>query len=232
MCKGCTRRVFLFSAATTLGSVRAWPMQQIQHYCAWNAAALQNFRTYSSSGNDNIDAALIAELKKILNIIPINPGFQYIDDVSPNAFAVPENVVRGTQGTVYIGLRLINGEFNNDAYGGVAVAGICAHECGHIYQFQNGYMEALAGQTALLVELHADYIAGLYLGRDRSHSREHVEVFSHSLFSKGDYDFNKPQHHGTPDQRVRAMRQGYDLGTTDTDFATAVRQGAAFVRQL
>jgi hypothetical protein len=188
--------------------------------------------TYSSSGNPQIDRAMIAEIKKIIKVLPINPGFKFINDLRPNAFATPQGIVPNTQGTVYIGLSLINGEFNKSPYGGVAVAGICAHECAHIYQFQTGYSQFLAGPTAKVVELHADFLAGYYFGRDRSHSRQQVEVFAASLFSKGDYDFNDPNHHGTPQQRVQAMRRGYDIGESSMDVTPAAREGADFVRGL
>jgi hypothetical protein len=201
-------------------------------YCSWDAGALQRLQAFASSGSAQIDNAMIAELKKILNVIPINPGFKFIADPSPNAFAVQESIVAGTQGTVYIGLNLINSEFYRSETGGVAVAGICAHECGHIYQFQNGYREYLASTTAKLMELHADFIAGLYLGRDKSHSKQQVEVFAQSLFSRGDYGFNTPSHHGTPQQRVAAMRRGYEVGQTNVTIPPAIRTGADFVRAL
>jgi hypothetical protein len=187
---------------------------------------------HSSCGNPNIDRAMIAEIKNIIKFLPINPGFKFIDDPSPNAFAVPDSVVPGTQGTVYIGLNLINAEFNRGEFGGVAVAGICAHECGHILQFGTSYTQLLAGPTAQLIELHADFLAGYYLGRSQAHSKEHVQIFAQSLFSKGDYNFNNQGHHGTPDQRVWTMIHGYDLGSSNVDASTAEKAGADFVRQI
>jgi hypothetical protein len=231
MCTLCSRRVFFLAPATLLLAQRAISARTIPIYCALNTPP-QGFKTYSSSGSPNIDRAMIAEIKNIVKFLPINPGFKFIEDASPNAFAVPSSIVPNTQGTVYIGLHLITSEFNNSPFGGVAVAGICAHECGHILQIQTGYMQKLAGPTAQLVELHADFLAGYYLGRSRVHSKEHVQIFAQSLFSKGDYDFNNQGHHGTPTQRVRAMNQGYDTGVTNVDSSAAERIGADFVRQL
>ncbi|WFU40795.1 hypothetical protein QA640_42720 [Bradyrhizobium sp. CB82] len=231
MCTSCTRRALVAGLGASFVVGRSYA-QDAPTICSLAPAALQNFTTHATSGNTQIDHAMIAELRKILNVLPISPGFKFIDDPSPNAYAVPDSVVPDTQGTVYIGLNLINREFSNSDWGGVAVAGICAHECGHIYQFFNGYTQLLSGATAQLVELHADYIAGFYLGRDHSHSREHVQTFAQSLFSKGDYNFNNPQHHGTPQQRVQAMTAGYDAGTSATDIPTAIRQGADHVRRL
>jgi hypothetical protein len=232
VCSNCNRRVFLAGFASPLfGRIAKAQFFDDPFFCSWSPAH-QRLVTHSSSGNRQIDQAMIAEIRKILAILPINPGFKFIDDVNPNAFATQDNIVPNTQGTVYIGLNLIGSEFSNSNIGGVAVAGICAHECGHIYQYYNGYMQTLAGATAILVELHADFIAGFYFGRDRSYSRQSVETFARSLFSKGDYNFNNPQHHGTPQQRVDAMSRGYDLGISSVETSRAIQQGSDLVRQI
>lgn len=242
MCMTCSRRSALFAAAAvTLGSstgagAQVACVQQVgptlPPYCGWNSAALENFQVFSTSGRSQIDRALIAELRKILAVFPINPGFKYINDTQPNAFAHDGSVVANTQGTVYIGLNLINSEFERSNLGGIAVAGICAHECGHIYQYFNGWMQKLQGQTALHVELHADFLAGYYFGKDRSHAKDNIENFAQSLFSKGDYNFNDRNHHGTPQQRVAAMRRGYEVGQSGTSIAQAADSGANIVRSL
>lgn len=231
MCGECTRRSFLLGSMASAMAVPAFGQSRFV-YCSWAMSDLQQFQKYSTSGNSNVDHAMIAEIRKILDVFPIDPGFKFIRDDSPNAFAVAESDVPNTRGTVYIGKNLINDEFTQDQFGGVAVAGICAHECGHIFQYDNGYMQSLHGPTAQWIELHADYLAGFYLGKDGSHSRDHVEIFANSLFRKGDFDFNNERHHGTPDQRVAAMREGYGAGQAGTDVRTAAQNGASFVRGL
>jgi hypothetical protein len=232
MCSWCTRRTFVLGSASIALStvVKAQPAMPV--YCAANLPPPQNLKLHSSCGNPQIDRALIFELKQIATILPINPGYKYIEDPSPNAFAVPTSLIPGTQGTVYIGINLITSEFNNSPFGGVAVAGISAHESGHILQFQTGYAATLAGPTAQLMELHADFLAGYYLGRSQAHSKEHVGIFAQSLFSRGDYDYNGQTHHGTPDQRVRAMNKGYDIGASNLGVSAAASVGANFVRQI
>lgn len=73
-------------------------------------------------------------------------------------------------------------------------------------------------------ELHADYMAGYYLGRKGLVTSSGVEEFATSLFEKGDYNFTSPQHHGTPIQRVAAMRGGYDDAQLSTIGAYAKGQ--------
>jgi hypothetical protein len=232
MCASCTRRLLVLGLVALATTKPALPQTILPIFCANGGPLPPGFSLHSSSGNRRIDDAMIAEIKKIVVIFPINPGFKFIDDSSPNAFAVPDSYVPNTQGTVFLGLNLMNSEFASADYGGVAVAGICAHECGHVFQMQNGYMQSLAGPTAQLIELHADFLAGYYLGRDGSHSRDHVELFARSLFSRGDYNYNNQTHHGTPDQRVRAMHEGYSIGAQRTDVYQAGQYGANFVRGI
>ena len=97
---------------------------------------------------------------------------------------------------------------------------------------QNDYRPLLAGPTVVLFELHADCLAGVYMGRTRVHEKDRVRAFGEDLFAHGDYDFNSPYHHGAPEQRVAAMEMGYDLGASGLDVADAARIAAQRVRDL
>lgn len=231
ICDCVTRRGFLAGGAALAIVGPACASEPAPVFCVSDSPLPASVTTHSSSGNAAFDRAMIAELKKILTVFPISPGFKFIDDPKPNAFAMPGNVVPQTKGTVLLGLNLLRNESTHNEFGDVAIAGICAHECGHIYQFDTGYHRYLASDTAQLTELHADYLAGYYLGRDRSHSIDQVLAFARSLFSHGDYNFNSPRHHGTPTQRVLAMGQGYLAGYQNVDLATAARRGADLVRE-
>jgi hypothetical protein len=193
---GCCRRFLLGGAAATLACVAtlpilAQPSRNLPRYCSAQISNLNPSQFVSTFGNDRLNNALIAELKHITSIIPVDPGFKYLrDDASPNAFAIPDTIVPGTRGTCVFGINLVKQEINASPYGGVAVAGICAHECGHIFQFNSKYSAMLAGRTAKYVELHADYIAGYYMGRRRQFNSDRIAVFAKSLFAKGDYAYN------------------------------------------
>jgi hypothetical protein len=180
----------------------------------------------SSSGNPSLDAAMIFELKRILMFFPINPGFKYFDDSKdPNAYAWPPTIVKGTKHSIFIGLTFIENEFNDASLGGIAVAGIMAHECGHVYQFDHDF-SILEGPTHRGTELHADLLAGWYFGASKSRSRDGLLVFSNSMFKKGDTAFTDEGHHGTADERVRAVATGYDLGSSGLPIDEAAQKGA------
>ncbi len=55
-------------------------------------------------------------------------------------------------------------------------------------------------------------------------------VFATSLFEKGDYAYNDPQHDGTPPQGVAAMRAGYAAGSAGASLSQAAEQGVVYVR--
>ena len=79
-----------------------------------------------------------------------------------------------------------------------------------------------------LRELHADYLAGYYLGKEGL-SREKMEVFARSLFEMGDYNFWHPDHHGTPQERVQAMITGFMAGRHNRSVDEAYREGVEWV---
>lgn len=214
-------------------AARTASAQGLPPYCSMNGSAFNASQVRSSSGNPQLDGALIAELRHILDVFPINPGFKYIYDPQPNAFAVPDTMVQGTQGTVFFGLNLIQQEMQAAQYGGVAVAGISAHECGHIFQFFSGYAQRLSGATAMPMELHADYLAGYYMGKRKQFSTDRVSVFAQSVFNKGDYAFNDRSHHGTPEQRRSAMLAGYQAAANKgMSLNAAAQEGANLVGGL
>lgn len=234
MCPYLSRRTVLAGLAGAIaapGAV-AQAYSGLPPYCAISGASLSASELYSQSGNPNLDHALITELRRIISILPVSPGFKYIQDPQPNAFATPDTYVQGTRGTVLLGVNLLNQESSSSQYGGVAIAGICAHECGHIFQYFSEYYQQLEGTTARNVELHADFIGGFYMGRRAEFVIDKIAVFARSVFNKGDYNYNAAQHHGTPDQRFSAMKRGYELGKQNSPFDQAVAEGAAFVTRL
>jgi hypothetical protein len=83
-----------------------------------------------------------------------------------------------------------------------------AHEWGHIVQYQRG----IRWKTTKPLELQVEYLAGWYMA---ARNPRNMLVFTQamsSFFSKGDYEFNEPDHHGTPEERVQAIQQGFRDG--------------------
>ena len=218
----CSCSAAVFPCATSAKSIR-------QKYCALDSSfSPGKINRFSSSGNRALDRALIAELKTMLRVFPVNPGFQYFDDGhAPNAFAWSQTLIKNTSGTIFFGINLVREELRH-SYGGAAIAGIAAHEAAHIYQFFSNYRGLRDHGSAVRMELHADLLAGYYFAASGRTERS-LRVFADSLFEKGDYHFNSPGHHGTPKQRVNAMMYGYRLAEQGQSLSNAAAIGSRYV---
>jgi hypothetical protein len=99
------------------------------------------------------------------------------------------------------------------------IAGILAHEWGHQLQFRFGWMTQTE-PTQRSNELEADMWSGFYMAMAKSWAGPQINAYYQSLFSTGDYYFNSPQHHGTPNQRIAAGAVG--LGIANQVITTRV----------
>jgi hypothetical protein len=183
----------------------------------------QEPQPFSRSGDDDLDRAMINELKRIVRVFQVNPGFKYVDQM--NAYATQETIVAGTRGTVFLGLPFIRSLIDWDA-SGIAVAGTYAHECAHIYQFDHQLTpEAFGRNGASLRELHADFLGGYYIGRRQGFVGEQVRAFSRMVFR-----FGGPER--TSGQRAAAVEKGYATANDGTNLFTAVEIGRTYVANL
>src|SRR5262245_45586344 len=121
MCGVCSRRSLVTGAVATFifgtGICNAADEDR-RILCGFNDEGLRTYRNSmtSTSGDPRFDNAVIAELKRILNVIPIDPGFKYVR--ANNAAATPESIVGGTKGTVLIGLEFVSELVKQDDDGG------------------------------------------------------------------------------------------------------------------
>jgi hypothetical protein len=198
---------------------------------AFSTEGPANQRGFSRSGDDDLDLALIAELKGIVRVLEVNPGFQYIDEM--NAFAMEASIIPGTKGTVMLGLPLVKQLMELDD-GGAGVAGVCAHECGHVYQFEHGLAATLKDgkPTVAALELHADFLAGYYFSRRKSKGFDHLLHFLNEVAKMGDFNFKSVFHHGSPQQRAAAADRGYNLGLEGMSIAEAAQRGVTIILDM
>jgi hypothetical protein len=171
-----------------------------------------------------VDEAFDREGRELVDAFRVTPAGGFFDDTgSPNAFATPEQMFdNGPDGTIIFGLTLLAQEARRDGVG-VGVIGIFAHEFAHIRQIRD---RRLAEVATPVRELHADYLAGWYLAQ-RGFLSPAVAPALQSFFEKGDYGYFSPNHHGTPEQRLRAIMSG--LLDQSTSIDAAFSQGLAFV---
>jgi hypothetical protein len=123
----------------------------------------------------------------------------------------------------------------------VAPQAVYAHEFGHHIQFQKGYFNdplATSGdppEQTRYTELMADAFSAYYLTHKRGAAlnRKRVAQFLQVFFDLGDCAFDNPDHHGTPNQRMKAANFGFNLAheaQKQGHILTADQFHAAFVR--
>lgn len=201
-----------------------------------NQAGISTIRKWAETQEqaDMLDRFISIGSQYALARFQVNPNVAYFDDgADPNAFASFNGDMNGV---IRIGGKLVQTEFRlwrrdffeqcrllgKDPYqllrdgkvgGAFAIDAIIAHETAHILQGRMG-----VGFGSRNTELQADFLAGWHVANYhrifKSESKEFriKEDAIRAFYSRGDYAFNSPQHHGTPEQRSAAFLAGFDTG--------------------
>lgn len=105
--------------------------------------------------------------------------------------------------TVYITTRDIRMAYQ---HGDAALAYIIGHEYAHAMQTAYGFQPSVTP----ISELQADCLAGVYLGLIPNIALDKRDILEIATLAHriGDYQWGNRHHHGTPQQRVRAVVQG------------------------
>lgn len=99
-------------------------------------------------------------------------------------------------------------------YGAIAPQDVLAHENMHQVQFDLGDFEGYTTpEQSRLIELQADAGAAYSMSHPRGLSMQWNRIAPHAEMNAltGDCGFDQPGHHGTPNQRARAVEFGYRL---------------------
>jgi hypothetical protein len=189
-----------------------------------------------TTGNNAMNVALDGAIKKISDVFEVMPGFAFCDDSeSPNAWATPRSYIPGTDSTVVFGKTLFRRLMKFDD-SGISVIIVVAHEFGHVRQFATDAYSRLMDnrKNSKLLELHADYQAGFYIGRLKAnHADASFWKAGHKLWELGDYGFNNPGHHGTPDERAAAAEAGFKQSYTEKKhFIAAFNDGIDYIMRV
>ncbi len=169
------------------------------------------------------------DLEKKFTVIP---AIALYDDLAPNALAFSYDVTNlyHEDGAVFLGRNLIEREQKNSIYWGTVLSFILAHEYAHIYQYKKDINISNPS-----FELHADFLAGWYLGVKNYETDglfANFQAATEALFEKGEYHFNSTDHHGTPAQRIAAMLSGYLVGLQHLSVDAASSQGLIQVKKI
>jgi hypothetical protein len=164
--------------------------------------------------SDREIAALVRAVNRLATTFEVEPPFEFYDDADgPNARAIWPTADLPKSAVIF-GRRLYGTLMQEDP-SGAAVLGVLAHEYGHValYMRPEAFKQFSSFPTAMRAELHADYLAGYYLGL-RKREVPSVSLFKAGalIWNLGDTLFNDDDHHGSPVDRNRAAEAGFLLG--------------------
>lgn len=193
---------------------------------------------HKNTGNKLLDRAIGKSLTHMSDFFSVYPGFGFFNDKNPNAYATAEIVVPDTKGTIVFGYNLLKKQLEK-APSGVSIMGILAHEFAHIVQFNHKQQISslrLNQTTSRLIELHADFLAGFYTGKRKLvNKRMRTDDLGDAFLAIGDSNTTHADHHGTPEERVFALTEGFKLGKNQSQNYSveyAIKKGVQVVHKI
>jgi hypothetical protein len=169
------------------------------------------------TANPQLQANMRADATELRRLFGVTAGVMFLNEAGgPNAYAVMQSQIPArvleqfrltpsvdADGMVFMGVKLLEKERNSGMRTGYSIPSIMAHEFDHILQYKLGF--PFSGKW---LELHADFMAGWYTAHRVRFAPQNIDESMLSFYSNGDYDFNNPDHHGTPEERLAAFRAG------------------------
>ncbi|WP_070217865.1 hypothetical protein OX462_15485 [Janthinobacterium sp. SUN098] len=211
--------------AASTGASSASPGNHLDTGCFVSAtkggAMWENRLKMEESGLFRVDSGVKNEIEELASTFGVRADFGFINDLDgANAYASPGHDVY----RVMFGIRMLHrmsGTLNPvedkkipqkfpEVWEG-AMGGVIAHEWAHVLQFKQGL---IFPSPVTPSELHADFLAGWYMGMKGQRMKIAYEELKQEFFAMGDTNFNDRDHHGTPEQRRHAMSSGYELATS------------------
>jgi hypothetical protein len=177
----------------------------------------------ASTGDTALDAAIKTAILDCYQVYVLRPAFYFVINdpkYEKNAFARPilpgkPSAFGDVAGEIGFGIPYLKKSLADDANGDDAMR-IIAHEFGHILQYNlfnvGGHrLYNLLRPDGVVkikwVELHADFISGIYLATRYLRNRRDMSRLNDVI--TGDDELDSQNHHGTTAERRRAFRDGF-----------------------
>jgi tetratricopeptide (TPR) repeat protein len=174
----------------------------------------------NTTGSKKLDKILNKEARQLENLFSVQIElWAYDDGESPNALAIDSDPY-----TIMLGKGLLLDEYvnTNNSY---SIIAIMAHEFAHTVQYKFKYYG-----NGKEPELHADYLAGWYMGKKKYLTSDEVDKISSSFWDKGDINYFSPDHHGTSEERQKSFKAGFL--NSKLNIQDAYLDGMKFVKSL
>ncbi|MFN5182408.1 MAG: hypothetical protein ACK5D5_05220 [Bacteroidota bacterium] len=185
-----------------------------------------NMVLHNSSGNNQLDQILFNQKGNMENFFDLNIKFLFGTELSysGNAFFSPLCNSFNCDGKIVVGKVLMQ-ELANRSNSYVRLVAVIAHEFGHALQYKYGW-----NQNSKWNELHADYLAGYYIGCINTITESEFYSVAHEFASRGDdLNFYSSDPHGTPEERSCAFIEGFKFAKTGANIYSAYNAGKNYV---
>lgn len=189
-----------------------------------------------TTGSQKLNKQLDAALQRIARTFNVWPQVGFYDDGKhPNAIAIWfEEHGKRTYAVVF-GKNYFTKLLTYDP-SGITFLQTAAHEFAHVWMYQSGELDQLLKDqpTVKRAELHADFLAGYYLGlRKRDNPQASFRSAGMKRWESGDTYFENQNHHGTPKQRLAAAEDGFRMAYIEgAKPAAAFAAATRFVKEL
>lgn len=211
---------------------------------AGTAGPQPSFRLSQTSFVPLLDAMLVQETGRLRHLFSVQPDFSWFDDgpvQTHNAFATDLQIAGPSEdGSILMGIGLCHNMLqaysNLGPYAVWVPMTVLAHEYGHILQFRALKSGSGARHQGKYPELHADVLAGAYMGQRAVDARVYfgsdimpaVMAAWQQFHRIGDTNFSSPAHHGTHQERAQAFSYGVGLIESYAQAKRSVSIGALF----
>jgi hypothetical protein len=177
-----------------------------------NGAGVANEQLTSTTGNAQLDFALTKEIALLRVAFDANCSVWILNDQNGmNAYATQQvlNPACG-DGSIKLGYRMMLMQLQLSNWG-ATLPFILAHEFGHIKAYKNGWSFSRGEPTVKKDELFADFCAGCYMWDRQAFAATDVKTTIIAFLNLGDFGFFSHDHHGTPQERVNALMNGFEF---------------------
>lgn len=177
-----------------------------------------------TSGEPSVDAHIARELGWLMKRTGLTPSIRFASGRNARSVAIAARAGTLRPGAIYLDRDLLRRIANDAQAGWPSFVGLTAHEFAHLLQFVRN-SNILPREIAKTCELHADFLAGYFMGTHPELSTP--ELINGFIKTAAERASNS---HGTAEQRRAAILSGFFTSSEEPEDAFVI--GERVISQL